>query len=41
MVLKGEYDMEQDPWGSISAGAKDLSMEMLVQNPERITRMKH
>ena len=35
MVLKGEYDMEQDPWGSISAGAKDLISKMLVQNAEK------
>ena len=34
MVLKGQYDLEQDPWGAISAGAKDLIAKMLVQDPE-------
>jgi len=35
MVLKGQYDLEQDPWGAISAGAKDLIAKMLVQDPKK------
>lgn len=34
-VLKGEYDLTADPWGSISEGAKDLISKMLVQDPKK------
>jgi len=34
-VLKGEYDLTADPWGSISERAKDLISKMLVQDPKK------